>query len=382
VFGDASAFRARIAPLTRTWGRLSSGAPSTAGRYCASRMFNFVLKFAGMVEWQTLTSQKRLPERACGFESRFRHRYRSSLARTENVSGSSDTLLMHPRAIVDRARHLSQQGLIDREVAQRVGVSIGAVQKWRTGIRRGPGTERKPGCPRCDGQPLDEPAYSYLLGLYLGDGYISVGGDRAKAVWKLSILCDDAWPGLFQECARAIQAVRPGNKVLRVQRQGCTEVRSCSRHWPCLFPQHGPGKKHMRKIELAAWQQVIIERHPGEFARGFSTRTGIEGLTGSGGGGGNATVGTSTRVTCSSMSPRTSCGSVVRRWTGLVWSGDSRSRIRSRWRSVRPWRGWTSSSGRSTDCRGRCRCGRSWTGQATQRSVPLRRFDLPGLGRS
>jgi hypothetical protein len=265
---------------------------------------------------------------------------------------------MHPRATVDRARYLSQQGLIDRVVAQSVGVSIGAVQKWRTGIRRAPGTEHKSGCPRCDEQPLDEPAYAYLLGLYLGDGCISVGGDRAKAVWKLSIFCDDAWPGLFQECARVMRAVRPDNKVLRVQRQGCTELKSYSRHWPCLFPQHGPGKKHLRKIELAAWQQVIVERHPGEsLPGGFSIRTGTEGLTGSGGAGGTASAGTSTRATCSSMSPGTSCGSAVKRWTGWGWSGDSLSRIRSRWPSARPWRGWTSSWGRSTDRAARCRCG-------------------------
>jgi transposase len=46
---------------------------------------------------------------------------------------------MHPQATVDRARRLSRQGLIDREVAGIVGVSLGAVQKWRTGIRRAPG---------------------------------------------------------------------------------------------------------------------------------------------------------------------------------------------------------------------------------------------------
>jgi hypothetical protein len=99
---------------------------------------------------------------------------------------------MHPRATVDRARHLSQQGLIDRVVAQPVGVSTGVVQDWRTGIRRIPGTERKPGCPRCDGQLLDESAYSYLLGLYLGDGCISMVGDPAKGVWRLRIICCDA----------------------------------------------------------------------------------------------------------------------------------------------------------------------------------------------
>jgi hypothetical protein len=50
------------------------------------------------------------------------------------------------------------------------------------------------------------------------------------------------------------------------------------RHWPCLFPQHGPGKKHLRKIELSAWQQVIVERHPGEFARGLLHSDGYRGV--------------------------------------------------------------------------------------------------------
>jgi hypothetical protein len=176
---------------------------------------------------------------------------------------------MHPQATVDRARRLSQQGLIDRVVARQVGVSIGAVQKWRTGIRRAPGTEHKAGCPRCDDGSLDEHAYSYLLGLYLGDGCISRGSTRTKDVWKLSIACADAWPGLIQECALAIQAVRPDNKVLMVQRIGCTEMKSYSRHWPCLFPQHGPGKKHLRKIELSEWQQLIVQRYSEEFARGL-----------------------------------------------------------------------------------------------------------------
>lgn len=54
-----------------------------------------------------------------------------------------------------------------------------------------------------------------------------------------------------------------------VQRLGCTGVKSYSRHWPCLFPQHGPGKKHLRKIELVEWQQVIVKRYPGEFTRGL-----------------------------------------------------------------------------------------------------------------
>ena len=65
---------------------------------------------------------------------------------------------------------------------------------------------------------------------------------------------------------------------MMVQCQGCTEVVSCSRHWPCLFPQHGPGKKHLRKIDLADWQRVIVERYPGQFAHGLLHSDGYRGL--------------------------------------------------------------------------------------------------------
>lgn len=46
-------------------------------------------------------------------------------------------------------------------------------------------------------------------------------------------------------------------------------VTSYSTHWPCLFPQHGPGKKHDRRIELHGWQQEIVDAHPWELVRGL-----------------------------------------------------------------------------------------------------------------
>jgi hypothetical protein len=217
----------------------------------------------------------------CGFESHSGHKFSQITSPARKMSAARETIFfVHSKATVDRARSLSQQGLIDREVARIIGVSIGAVQKWRTGIRWGPETERRhgAGCPRCDGQPVDEPWYAYLLGLYLGDGHISPGGDPAKKVWKLSISCADVWPGLIGECVRAMRAVRPGNKVLTVQRQGCTDVKSYSKHWPCLFPQHGPGREHERKIELAEWQRAIVERYPGDFARGLFHSDGCRGV--------------------------------------------------------------------------------------------------------
>ena len=38
---------------------------------------------------------------------------------------------------------------------------------------------------------------------------------------------------------------------------------------PCLFPQHGPGRKHERKLELEPWQRELVEAHPADFLRGL-----------------------------------------------------------------------------------------------------------------
>ncbi len=63
--------------------------------------------------------------------------------------------------------------------------------------------------------------------------------------------------------------VMPVSSVCNVARTGCTEVKSYSKHWPCLFPQHGPGRKHERRIELQTWQEEIVCEFPGELARGL-----------------------------------------------------------------------------------------------------------------
>ena len=174
---------------------------------------------------------------------------------------------MYPQATVDRALALSRQGLIDREVAQITGVPLSTVRRWRTGRRRvGSSYQRQPQCPRCYGSSLDERAYAYLLGLYLGDGHLS---RHPRGVYALSIACSDAWPGLIVAAKRALQEVVPSSSPFGVHRIGMTEIKSYSKHWPCLFPQHGSGRKHLRKIELADWQQVIVDQYPGDFVRGL-----------------------------------------------------------------------------------------------------------------
>lgn len=66
-----------------------------------------------------------------------------------------------------------------------------------------------------------------------------------------------------------MRAVRPDNSVCRVQLPGCVHVTSYSNHWPCLFPQHGPGRKHERRIALEGWQQEIVDEHPWGLIRGL-----------------------------------------------------------------------------------------------------------------
>ncbi|MER7131934.1 helix-turn-helix domain-containing protein [Streptosporangium saharense] len=184
---------------------------------------------------------------------------------------------MHPRETVERALRLSAQGLVDREVARLCGVSLGAVQKWRTGARRSqPEEDRRHfhSCPRCHGRALDHDAYAYLLGLYLGDGHILL---CRRGVYQLSLACCDDWPGLTEEAAHVMAAVMPTSSVSRRRLSGCTEVKSYSKHWVCLFPQHGPGRKHQRRIVLAEWQREIVEECPGPFARGLMHSDGYRG---------------------------------------------------------------------------------------------------------
>jgi hypothetical protein len=120
-------------------------------------------------------------------------------------------------------------------------------------------------CPRCAGNEIASSAYAALLGFYLGDGCLS---DHARYV-ALRISCDAALPGIIRDVDAALRRVRPGMKVFRVRAPGTVVVQAHWKHWPCLFPQHGPGRKHERPIVLEAWQREIVEAHPGDFLRGL-----------------------------------------------------------------------------------------------------------------
>ncbi|MFH8436225.1 helix-turn-helix domain-containing protein [Streptomyces sp. NPDC018007] len=176
---------------------------------------------------------------------------------------------LHEPAVKQRALTMLRSGTRNADVARKLNVPVGTISYWKHTDRakRGecPGAHRS-FCSRCEGD-LNGPAYAYLLGLYLGDGHIVQ--NQAMHTPSLSVACADSWPGIMDLCESAMRAVFPENSVCRVRRKGCHQVKIHSKHLACLFPQHGPGKKHERRIALEPWQQQIVDAHPWGFIRGL-----------------------------------------------------------------------------------------------------------------
>lgn len=117
------------------------------------------------------------------------------------------------------------------------------------------------------GFPLPEAEYAYLLGVYLGDGCISAG----PRTFRMRIFMDSQYPRIIADCCAALESVVPG-KTAHIWQHGherCAEISMYWNHWPCLFPQAGPGKKHDRPIALEAWQQDVVQREPEQLIKGL-----------------------------------------------------------------------------------------------------------------
>jgi len=179
---------------------------------------------------------------------------------------------VRPKHEVEQAKALFDEGLNDCEIARAIALPRSTVREWRIKgwsvghyIHNGIAYAL---CPRCSDGDLAESQYAYLLGLYLGDGCLS---PAPRGVYRLRITLDHAYPMIIAAASEAIAAVRGGGPdcVGFAQQPGCIEVYGYWKHWPCLFPQHGAGRKHLRKIELAPWQHSIAERFSRELLRGL-----------------------------------------------------------------------------------------------------------------
>ena len=171
--------------------------------------------------------------------------------------------MTHPADVVSLALELSRAGQRAGDIARVVGVPRRTIADWLDG--RTPGQRMASAdLPRVDDMPA---SYVYLLGLYLGDGCVSL---HPRGVYKLRVTLDMLYPGIVDECEAAMAEVMPANRVSRrLTPDNCFEVYSYSKRWPLYFPQHGPGKKHERPIALAGWQGELVARAPHALLRGL-----------------------------------------------------------------------------------------------------------------
>jgi hypothetical protein len=177
---------------------------------------------------------------------------------------------------------LARDGRTATEVARLTGIPRSTVRDWMRGTlpRTAPNAGRIVAeCSRCRAPDHDltllGAEYAYVLGVYLGDGSISA---HPRGVFRLRLFLDTRYPAIIDECEAALRTLCPHNKINRMARGGGYETSSdgsnvelsaYSRTWACLFPQHGPGRKHERPIVLSDWQLAAVERHPEALLRGL-----------------------------------------------------------------------------------------------------------------
>ncbi len=171
---------------------------------------------------------------------------------------------------VARALAASDAGVSDAANARAQGVAVKTIRRWRRlyqrrGLPRGQ-AHLQAGCPRCDDAALDPVAYAELFGWYLGDGHISRG---RRDVYALHVYNDLRYATLNAHVLSLMRLVKPGCRPHTREVPGCLIMTVSWKHWPCLFPQHGPGRKHERRLGMADWQWSIVERHPSAFLRGL-----------------------------------------------------------------------------------------------------------------
>ncbi len=175
-------------------------------------------------------------------------------------------MFVHRPEIREEALRLVAGGVNDCEIARRLGIARTTVRDWR----RPKYFAQLVTCPRCSDRlrPLafSHRDYAELLGLYLGDGHIS----QLARTQSLRISLDARYPTIVYDTEALLNRCFPNNRVGRVvfRDGGVVVVYVYCGHLACLFPQHGPGKKHERRILLEDWQRGIVEAQPWSFLRG------------------------------------------------------------------------------------------------------------------
>lgn len=175
-----------------------------------------------------------------------------------------------PWSTVASALRASDAGVPDAANAAQHEVAVKTVRRWRRdyqrrGLPRGQ-AHTTAVCPVCEDGDLDRAAYAELLGWYLGDGHLT---HQRRGVFGLHVVNDEKYPLANARLLDLMRAVKPASRPHTRLRPGMVMTTVSWKHWPCLFPQHGPGRKHERPIVLDDWQRAVVEDHPAAFLRGL-----------------------------------------------------------------------------------------------------------------
>ncbi len=177
---------------------------------------------------------------------------------------------MHPPQVKQAALDLIAAGHNDCEVSRRLGVPGG--RSWTGAGRRmsrcasmrskpvrGAGGPRSPcGSPTRTTQNCSPCISGMAVSLEL------------PRTHRLRISLDTKYPKIIEGAHGLLERCFPENRVdtIAFHDGGCVNVSLYSGHLPCVLPQHGPGKKHQRKLVFEPWQLRIVDANPWPFIRG------------------------------------------------------------------------------------------------------------------
>lgn len=173
-----------------------------------------------------------------------------------------------------QAIFLFENGMNKTKISKELDIPRATIKGWTT-----PKYIKKTDKPRNSYIPivdfdayLDTPekrkAYSFIMAVYLCDGYINIM--KNQRTYSIRLCNDTRYPNNTQEWANNLKILFPENvcNIYNPKNSNCNQVKLYSRKIIDLFPQHGAGAKHARKLTILDWQMRIISEYPEQFIRG------------------------------------------------------------------------------------------------------------------
>lgn len=166
---------------------------------------------------------------------------------------------MRTKKEYDKVLDLHNKGFSKSQISRDTDIPRGTISEWIinppkfiTGDKRKGGLNIKEIILKND---EFKKRYSYILGLYLGDGYIN----KCKRTYRLRISLDKKYDSLNSYVKDVLGKLFPDNSIHDVDYGNYLDIGLYSKQMVELFPQHGAGKKHERKIELLKWQESVVD---------------------------------------------------------------------------------------------------------------------------